>query len=131
MNAPVIVFDAQCLLCSGSAQFILRRDRRRRFRLASVQSAAGAALCRRYGIDPADPATMVVVDGDRVWRESAAVLRIASGLGWPWRLALAAHIVPRRWRDAAYRWLARHRYRLFGRRATCWLPAPEHADRLL
>jgi predicted DCC family thiol-disulfide oxidoreductase YuxK len=131
MGHPIIVFDAQCLLCSGSAQFILRHDRRRRFRLASIQSAAGAALCRRHGIDPADPATMVVVEGETVWRESAAVLRIAGGLGWPWRLALAARIVPRAWRDAAYRWVARHRYRLFGRRETCWLPSADHADRLL
>ena len=128
---PIIVFDAECVLCSANAQFVLRHDRRRRFRLASMQGEVGAALFRRHGIDPADPDTMVVVDGDRVSRNSDAVLTIYRGLGWPWRLAGAAALVPRAVRDPVYRWVARNRYRWFGKRETCWLPAPEDRDRLL
>jgi predicted DCC family thiol-disulfide oxidoreductase YuxK len=130
-DRPVIVFDALCLLCSANARLILRNDRRRRFRLASMQSEAGAALYRRFGIDPADPETMILVEGDRARRDSDAVLAIWSGLGWPWRAAAAARIVPARLRDPVYRWLARNRYRWFGRRETCWLPGPDLADRFL
>jgi predicted DCC family thiol-disulfide oxidoreductase YuxK len=127
----IVVFDALCPLCSANARFLLRRDRARRFRLAWAQSDAGRALYRRFGLDADDPETMLVVDGDRLLRDSDAVLAIARGLGRPWSAAAAFRLVPRRVRDRAYRWIARNRYRLFGRRRTCWLPAPEDRDRLL
>jgi predicted DCC family thiol-disulfide oxidoreductase YuxK len=130
-DRPVVVFDAICPLCSANARFILRHDRRRHFRLASMQSEAGAALYRRFGIDRADPETLILVEGDRALRDSDAVLAIWSGLGWPWRAAAIARIVPAALRDPLYRWVARNRYRLFGRRETCWLPGPELADRFL
>lgn len=131
MNGPIIVFDAECVLCSGNARFLLRHDRRGNFRLASMQGAAGAALFRRFGVDPADPETMIVVEGDRALRDSDAVLAIWCGLGWPWRALGVAGLVPRGLRDRAYRWVARNRYRLFGRREACWMPTPEQRERLL
>jgi len=131
IDGPIILFDAQCVLCSANARFILRHDRRRRFRLAAMQGATGAALFRQHGIDPTDPDTILVVEGDRVWRDSDAVIAIYTGLGWPWRVAGALRLIPNRLRDRVYRWIARNRYRLFGRRQTCWLPAPENAYRVL
>ena len=128
---PIIVFDAECVLCSANAQFVLKHDRRRRFRLASMQGGVGAALYRRFGIDPADPDTLILVEGDRVRRDSDAVITIYTGLGWPWRAAGVLRVVPRALRDPVYRLVARNRYRLFGRRATCWLPRPADADRVL
>ena len=128
---PIIVFDAECLLCSANARFVLSHDRQRRFLLASMQSDAGNALYRHFGIDPADPDTLILVEGDRVRRDSDAVLAIWSGLGWPWRAATVFRVVPRALRDPVYRWVARNRYRLFGRRDTCWLPDPAFRDRLL
>jgi predicted DCC family thiol-disulfide oxidoreductase YuxK len=128
---PIIVFDAICVLCSANARFVLRYDRREIFRLASMQSEAGAALYRKFGIDPADPETMIVIQGDHALRDSDAVLAIYEGLGWPWRLATVARAIPKALRDPAYRWVARNRYRLFGKRDTCWLPDPKFAHRLL
>jgi predicted DCC family thiol-disulfide oxidoreductase YuxK len=130
-DRPVIVFDSHCLLCSANVRFILKHDRRRHFRMASMQSKAGAALYRRFGIDPGDPETLILVEGDRALRDSDAVLTIWSGLGWPWRAAAVARIVPAALRDPLYRWVARNRYRLFGRSDTCWLPDPDLADRFL
>jgi predicted DCC family thiol-disulfide oxidoreductase YuxK len=129
---PIIVFDGQCVLCSANAQFVLRHDRRGHFRLASMQGEVGAALYRRFGIDPADPESMIVVDGERLHRDSDAIFAIYTGLGWPWRaLAGVGRLVPRFLRDPVYRWIARHRYRLFGRREVCWVPSAEYAERVL
>lgn len=128
---PVIVFDAQCVLCSANAQFVLKHDRREHFRLASMQGEVGAGLYRRFGIDPANPESIILVEGDDVKRDSDAVLAIYAGLGWPWRAAAALRLVPRFLRDPVYRWIARNRYRLFGRREICWLPTPEQARRML
>ncbi|KQN82251.1 hypothetical protein ASE90_11265 [Sphingomonas sp. Leaf67] len=126
-DGPIILFDAQCVLCSANARIILRYDRQHRFRLAAMRGATGAALFREHGIDPTDPDTILVIDGDRVWRDSEAVIAIYVGLGWPWRVAGALRPVPNWLRDRVYRWIARNRYRLFGQRQTCWLPAPEDA----
>jgi predicted DCC family thiol-disulfide oxidoreductase YuxK len=130
-NRPIILFDAMCVLCSANAQFVLKYDRRMHFRLASMQSDIGAALYRKFGIDPADPETMIVVDGDTALKNSDAVLAIYASLGWPWRIFSVARIIPRPIRDRIYGWVARNRYRLFGKRQTCWLPPPDLADRLL
>ncbi|WP_313808705.1 thiol-disulfide oxidoreductase DCC family protein [Sphingobium sp.] len=130
-EGPIIIFDALCVLCSANAAFVLRHDRAGRFRLASMQGDVGAALCRRFGIDPANPETLIVVDGDCALRDSDAVLAIWVGLDWPWHGLAALRLVPRALRDPVYRWIARHRYRLFGKREACWLPSPEQSRRIL
>jgi predicted DCC family thiol-disulfide oxidoreductase YuxK len=130
-DAPIILFDAECVLCSANARFVLRRDKAARFRLASIQSDAGAALCRRHGVDPGDPVSMLVVDGERVRRGSDAVLSIYEGLGMPWRLMGMFRLVPAALRDAVYRWVARNRYRIFGKRETCWVAPLEYRERIL
>ena len=128
---PVIVFDGMCVLCSANARFVLRHDRRGHFRLAAMQSEAGAALYRRFGIDPADPESLLVVQGDEALRDNDAILAIWSALGWPWRALRALRLIPRAFRDPVYRLVARHRYRLFGLRKSCWVPDASQLDRIL
>lgn len=130
-DGPIIVFDAECILCSANAQFVLKHDHQRRFRLASMQGEAGAALYRRFGIDPANPETMIIVEKGNALRDSDAVLTIYLGLGWPWRMLDVLRLVPRFIRDPLYRLIARNRYRIFGRHDACWLPSPKDADRFL
>jgi predicted DCC family thiol-disulfide oxidoreductase YuxK len=128
---PIILFDAECILCSANAQFVLTQDRKKRFRLAAMQGEVGSGLYRRFGIDPANPDSIIVVDGDKMLRDSDAVLAIYAGLGWPWRALAVFRLVPRVIRDPLYLFVARNRYRIFGRRESCWLPSPEFRDRLL
>ncbi len=130
-GGPIILFDAECVLCSANAQFILKHDKAARFRLASMQGEVGAELYRRHGMDPLDPSSILVVEGDRVRRDSDAVLSIYEGLGLPWRLLGLFRMVPAIIRDPVYLWVARNRYRLFGKRATCWVAPPEYRDRLV
>lgn len=130
-GAPIIVFDAMCVLCSANAAFVLRHDREGRFQLASMQGDTGAALYRQFGIDPTNPETLIVVENGRALQNSDAVLAIWAGLDRPWNLLASFRIVPRWLRDPVYRWIARHRYRLFGKRSTCWIPTPEQSRRIL
>ena len=75
-DGPVILFDAECVLCSANARFVLRHDRAGLFRLASIQGAAGAAMARAHGLDPRDPVSLLVVDGAAVRRGRHASLFI-------------------------------------------------------
>jgi len=129
-TGPIILFDAECVLCSANARFVLERDREARFQLASMQGEIGAALFEANGLDPKDPSSILVIDGARVRKDSDAVLSIYEGLGWPWKIAGLARIVPAALRDPVYRLIARHRYRLFGKREACWVPPPHLRSRV-
>ena len=74
---------------------------------------------------------MLLCDEGRVWAQSAALLRVLHRLGWPWRFAWVAWLVPGPLRDAAYRVVARNRYRLFGRTEACLIPPKNFAARFL
>ncbi len=128
---PVIVFDGKCMLCSASAEFVLKHDRRKVFRLTTAQSDYGRAAYLDHGLDPDAMATMIVIVDGRARTESDAILAILARLGWPWRLAGVAGAVPRFLRDRAYRWIARNRYRWIGMRDTCWYPTADMSDRVL
>jgi predicted DCC family thiol-disulfide oxidoreductase YuxK len=130
-DRPVIIFDGHCVLCSGSAQFVLRHDRRGTYRLMAAQTPLGRALYVHYGLDPNDYESMILIADGVAWLKSEAVIRIAQGLGAPWSFAAILRVMPRAWRDWLYDVLARNRFRVFGRRETCYLPDPRDADRFL
>lgn len=132
VDAPVIVFDGVCVLCSRWVAFVLKHDRAGRFRLAAMQGTHGRALLQAHGLSAENPASLLLVQDGRGHTDTTAVIRVLSQLGglWP-TAATVVRLVPRACRDPAYRWVARHRYRLFGRRATCLLPDAAQAWRFL
>lgn len=123
----VIVFDGTCVLCNGWVDFLLRHDRRGRYRFAAMQGATGRTLLARYGLDPDDPASFLLLEGARAWTDTDAIGRVLGGLGGFWKLARLMVLVPRPLRDVLYRWLARNRYRWFGITA-CRIP--DEAERV-
>lgn len=131
----IILFDGVCNLCHGLVQFVIRHDPHGRFRFAALQSAAGQALLAAHGqplsAAVASPESVVLVAGGRVYTHSAAVLQIAAQLGGIWRLAAVGRLLPAAWRDALYRFVARHRYQWFGRQESCMLPTPALRSRFL
>lgn len=127
----IVVFDAQCLLCNGWVQFLLRHDHREVFRFASIQGAAGQRLLAQQGLRVTGLDTLLLVDGTRTWQHTAAIFRVLGALGWPWRAAWIAWLVPFFIRDPLYRLVARHRYRIFGHTDTCMLPPQNHKNRFL
>lgn len=131
MAPCIVLFDGECNVCNRTVDFLLRRDRERRLRFAPLQSDAGRQLLARFGL-PADRLdTVVLVEGDRFWTRSTAFLQALRRLPFPWPLASALRLVPRPLRDRAYDAFARNRYRWFGRRETCRVPAPDERDRFL
>jgi predicted DCC family thiol-disulfide oxidoreductase YuxK len=127
----VVLFDGVCNLCNGFVQFIIARDARRHFRFAALGSGAAGRLMAQAGIAPGSVDSLVLIEGSRAYVRSAAALRIARRLGFPWPLAYALIIVPRPLRDRAYDLIARHRYQWFGRRDVCMVPGPATKDRFL
>jgi predicted DCC family thiol-disulfide oxidoreductase YuxK len=127
----VIVFDGVCVLCNGWVRFLLRHDRRQRYRFAAMQTANGRALLAGHGLDPDDPASFLLVENGQAWSDTDAIVRVVDGLGGPWRLACALRVLPRGLRDRLYRFVARHRYRWFGRHDSCLLPPDGHESRFL
>jgi len=128
-EGPVIVFDGVCVLCNGWVRFLLKRDRGR-YRFASMQSDAGRALLAGHGLDPADPASFLLVDAGRAWTDSDAIGRVLGGLGGAWRIAALIALVPRFLRDPLYRLVARNRYRWFGT-TSCTVPTEAQRSRFL
>ena len=132
MPSDIIFFDGVCNLCNGFVQFIIRHDPAGRFRFAALQSEAGQALLAEHGLPPvAEPESVLLLSGGQLYSHSSAVLRIARGLGGVWALAGVGGLLPRVWRDALYRFVARNRYRWFGRQESCILPTPELRARFL
>lgn len=127
--AAIVLFDGVCNLCNGVVRWLIRHDPEGRLAFASLQSAAGAELAAQQGLDGVE--SVVVIEGERVFVRSDAVLRLTHHLGRPWSLLGAAGVVPRPLRDLAYRGLARSRYRIFGRRGECMVPTPELRARFL
>lgn len=128
----VIVFDGVCVLCNGWVRFLLRHDRRHRYRFAAMQSKTGRTLLERHGLDPSDPNSFLLVDEQGPWTDTAAIARVLASLGGGWRLVSAVIMaVPRVVRDGVYRRIARNRYRWFGRHSHCHLPSAEERERFL
>ncbi len=127
----VILFDGVCNLCNAAVNFVIERDPEARFRFAPLQSDAGRELLARSDSKTAAPDSVVLIVGDRACVKSSAALRIAAHLAAPWPLLSAFRIVPRPMRDFVYDWIARNRYRWFGRRDACMLPTPALEERFL
>jgi predicted DCC family thiol-disulfide oxidoreductase YuxK len=123
----VILFDGVCHLCTGFVQFALKRDADGRFDFAPLQSQFGVQQLRGSGWD-----SVVLVEGERRYEAEVAVLRILAGLRspWPWIAGLLG-LMPASLLRWGYRWIARNRYRWFGREETCILPRQEWKGRFL
>ena len=130
-DRPIIVFDGHCVLCSGWAQFVIRRDPKARFRLLAAQTSLGAAIYTHYGLDATNYETNILIEDGIAWFKSESTIRILIGLGLPYSLVRALRIFPRCLRDRAYNVIARNRFRMFGRSETCFHPTPEIQERFL
>jgi predicted DCC family thiol-disulfide oxidoreductase YuxK len=126
----LIYYDGHCGLCDRFVQFVLRRDRKARYRFAPLQGSTARERVPS-DLDPETSQTVILEEGGRFRIRSDAALAILAGLGGAWRLAGLLRVVPRPLRDAVYDLVARNRKRWFGRRAECRVPEPAERDRFL
>ena len=127
----IVLFDGVCNFCNASVHFIIDRDPGNRYRFAALQSEIGRRLLVQHGLPPDACDSIVLLEGDRCYVRSTAALRIVRRLRWPWPFLYVFIVVPRFLRDVAYSFIARNRYRWFGRSEQCRLPTPQLRQRFL
>ncbi len=126
-----MLFDGICHLCNGSVRFIVKRDPQGKIKFAPIQSPLGSKLYRQHGLDPTAPSAMLFLTPHGAFQASDAALEIARTLGGMWKLALIFKVLPRALRDTAYDFIARNRYRWFGKDDSCMMPTAELKARML
>jgi predicted DCC family thiol-disulfide oxidoreductase YuxK len=122
---PVILFDGICNLCNGSVLFIIKRDRSATFSFAALQSAYGQSQLAKFGLPASELNTILLIKDGKVFNRSNAALEIAKGLDGLWPMFYAFKIVPSFIRNVAYDFIAKNRYRWFGKQEACMIPTPE------
>lgn len=128
---PIILFDGICNLCSGSVSFIIKRDQDGVFKFTPLQSEAGARLIEKYNIQEKGLETFVLVENGNAYTRSTAALRVLRRLGGHWGFLYGFIMIPTPLRDAVYNFIARNRYKWFGRKDECMVPGPEIRSRFL
>ncbi|MBP9648428.1 MAG: DUF393 domain-containing protein [Paludibacteraceae bacterium] len=126
----IILFDGMCYACSFVVRLILLLDRKKHFRFAPLQSDIGTKLSSSYAITT-PTATILFISQGNCYTKSTAILEIFKILGGIWLLLLIFRYIPLRVRDKLYDWIAKNRYKLFGKRTTCSIPPPRYQDRFL
>ncbi|MDH6425587.1 thiol-disulfide oxidoreductase DCC family protein [Paenibacillus sp. FSL R5-0887] len=130
-DKSIVLIDGVCHLCQGVVRFIIPRDPDAKFLFAPLQNEIAAKLMKESGLQPGQLNTVILLENGVYYTESAAVLRIARKLRFPWPAAYVFILVPRPLRNALYRYVAKNRYRWFGRDEQCMLPTPEIKRRFL
>lgn len=124
LNHPIVFFDGVCNLCNASVQWLIKRDQKHQFRFAPLQGET-AKVHLKITDENATPQSVILFENGKVYQKSSAALRIAVKLGFPWFLAGIFFIIPRFFRDWVYDFIARNRYRWFGKQDACMIPTPE------
>ena len=127
----IVFFDGVCNLCQRSVQFILTHDSKATFSFASLQGDVAKKILSPHQLDTEQVNSLVLLENGKVYTRSTAALRVAKQLNGLWPILYVFMIVPPFIRDAVYNWIARNRYRWFGKQETCWLPRPEWKKRFL
>ncbi len=119
-------------MCSGTVQWILRRDPAGLIHFCSIQSPLGRELYRQHGMDPDAPGSMLLLTPEGAFTRADAAFEVARLLGGIWRwLSLPARLLPHAARRWLYEFIASHRYQWFGRREACLIPQPEWRNRFV
>lgn len=127
----VILFDGVCNLCNRSVQFIIKRDRKKKFYFAPLQGTTGQEILKRFHLSVDELNSFIFKEGDKLYTHSSGALRMLKMLGRGWILFYPLIIVPKFIRDGVYNWIARNRYKWFGKKEECMIPTPEVRSRFL
>lgn len=127
----VILFDGICNLCAASVTFVIKRDSTAKFRFASLQSALGQKTLREEGINPHYFDTVMLIKDGKLFTRSNAALEIARNMDGLWPALYIFKIIPSIIRNLVYDWIAKNRYKWFGRKDSCMIPTPDLKARFI
>jgi predicted DCC family thiol-disulfide oxidoreductase YuxK len=128
---PVVLFDGVCNLCNGAVQFIIKRDPYARISFASLQSPIGQNLLEKNKLPSSDFDSFIFLEDGKVYTESTAALKTLRYLTGAWKLAAVLIIIPKPVRDFFYRYIAKNRYKWFGKKEQCMTPSEDTKKRFL
>ncbi|MFN3849283.1 MAG: thiol-disulfide oxidoreductase DCC family protein [Spirosomataceae bacterium] len=127
----IILFDGVCNLCNAFVNFVIDRDSKKQFKFAALQSPEGQRVLEQYNLQTSDFQTVVLLKENQIYKKSDAALTVAKHLDGFWKYAYIFKILPRFFRDFCYDFIARNRYRFFGKKDVCRIPTPELKERFL
>lgn len=127
----LILFDGVCNLCNNAVDFVIRRDKNNRFKFGALQDKATKSILKEYKINQNYIDSIILIRGDQIFYKSKAALEIARNLGGPWPAMYIFIFLPGFIRDPVYDWIARNRYRWFGKKETCRIPSAKEKEKFL
>lgn len=131
MDSPVILFDGVCNFCNAGVNFIIKQDKKKVFRFAALQSDAGQKLLQQYNLPKEGFDSFVLIDKNKAYKKSTAGIRVYGKLSWYWKWSQLFWFTPRFIRDAVYDFIAKNRYKWFGKKESCMIPTSEVRSRFL
>lgn len=130
-NHKIILFDGVCNLCNSSVNFVIRKDKNDVFRFAALQSEIGKKYINKFSIDPSQTDSIILVEGEKHYVKSSAALTIAKSLKGVYPLFYGFMIIPNFIRNWVYDYIAKNRYKWYGKKESCMIPTPELKSKFL
>ncbi|RYD80437.1 MAG: thiol-disulfide oxidoreductase DCC family protein [Sphingobacteriales bacterium] len=127
----ILLFDGVCNLCNGIVQFVIKRDSKRRFLFASLQSETGQEILKDFNLPAANFDSFILISDGKCYQKSTAALKVAKELNGFWKAFYYLIFIPKPIRDFFYNLIAKNRYKIFGKRESCMIPTPELKSRFL
>jgi predicted DCC family thiol-disulfide oxidoreductase YuxK len=131
MEHPVILFDGVCNYCNSMVNFIIRHDKKKIFRFTPLQSEAGQKILSQFNLPQKKFDSFMLVENNKIYQRSDAALRLYNLLPWTWKWTQLFWIVPGFIRNGVYNIIAKNRYKWFGKKNACMVPAPDVRERFL
>lgn len=130
-NKSIILFDGVCNLCNASVNFVIKHDKKAQFLFASFQSDAAKEIMLHFNLKNLNLDSIVLIDDGKIYEKSTAILIIARLLNGGYKLFYFFIVIPKSVRDRLYSYIAKNRYKFFGKRERCMIPSPELRNRFL
>ena len=128
---PIILFDGVCNLCNKAIQFVIKQDPKEIFVFASLQSDIGQQILKQYNLPLQQLSSFVLLQNDKIYTKSTAAIKVAQQLNGLWKCFYIFNLVPAFIRDGVYNFIAKNRYKWFGKQDNCMIPSPQLKQRFL
>lgn len=130
-ESHILLFDGVCNLCNGFVNFIIKKDTKKTFKFAPLQSKNGQELLKKFNLPTEDFDSFVFLNNGEYFIKSSAGLHVLKELEGAWKLLYILILIPRPLRDFVYNIISKTRYKIFGKRNTCMVPTPDIKQRFL